>query len=196
MGHLWYSAFALLPLGRLDEAYSEWKRAAELDPTTPIVNVGPAMILVFQRQYDRAIEELQKTLELDPNYFWTHFFLGIAYTQKGDYGKAIAALDRGNVPGLREGHLGYAYAVSGQPEKARKLIEELQAGSHPEHLAPYHLAIIYFGLGEKDKAFECLDKACEQRSPQLWWIKTSPELDSVRSDRRFQNILRRMNLPL
>ena len=191
---MWYSAFTLISLGHMDEAYSEWKRAAELDPVTPIVNVGPGIVLVLQRQYDPAIEELRKTLELDPNYFWTHFFLGIAYMQKGDHGKAIALLDRGNVPCLREGHLGYAYAVSGQPEKARKLIEELQAGSQPEHLAPYHLAMIYFGLGEKDKAFECLNKACELRSPQLWWIKSMPQLDSVRSDPRFQAILRRMNL--
>ena len=196
VAHLWYSAWVLMPLGRLDEAFSEWKRAAELDPITPIVNVGPGLVLILQRHYDWAIEELEKTLELDPNFSWTHFGLGMAYTQKGDHAKAIAALDRGNVPSFREGHLGYAYAVSGQPEKARKLIEELQAGSRPEHLLAYHLAIIYFGLGETDKAFECLDEACEQRSPQIWRIKTLPitELDSVRADPRFQDILRRMNL--
>ena len=194
VGHLWYSAFALLPLGRLDEAYSEWKRAAELDPVTPIVSVGPGLVLWFQRQYDRAIEEVPKTFELDPNFFWAHFVLGEAYLQKGEYGRAIAALNRGNVPQFRDGHLGYAYAVSGESEKARKLIQELQAGSQPEHQVPYHLAMIYFGLGETDRAFECLEKACEARSTQLFWIKVLPELDSVRSDPRFQAILRRMNL--
>ena len=196
VGHLWYSVFMLWPVGRLDEAYSEAKRAAELDPVTPIVNIVPGGLRVIQRQYDRAIAELQIMFELDPNYFWTHFFLGMAYLQKGEYGKAIAALKRGNLPPLRDGHLGYAYAVSDQPEKARELVEELRAGSQPEHLAPYHLAVIYFGLEETDKAFEWLNKACDQRSPQLFWIKTLPELDSVRSDPRFQNILRRMNLPL
>ncbi len=194
VAHMWYSAFVLAPLGRLDEAYSEWKRAAELDPVTPVVNAGPGIILFLQRQYDQAIEEIQKILELDPNYFWAHYLLGEAYLQKGEYGKAIGAFGRGNVPQYRDGHLGYAYAVSGQPEKARKLIEELQAGSQPEHLAPYHLAMIYFGLGEKDKAFDWLNKACEQHSTQLFWIKTVPDLDSVRSDSRFQAILRRMNL--
>ncbi len=194
VAHMWYSAFVLAPLGRLDEAYSEWKRAAELDPVTPIVNAGPGVILFLQRQYDQAIEELKKTLELDSNYFWAHIILGMAHVHKGEHDKAIAAFGRGNVPQYRDGHLGYAYAVSGQPEKARKLIEELQAASQPEHLAPYHLAMIYFGLGEKDKAFDWLDKACEQRSTQLLWIKTLPELDSVRSDPRFQDILRRMNL--
>ncbi len=194
VGHLWYSVYMLWPVGRLDEAYSEAKRAAELDPVTPVVNACTGGLRIFQRHCERAIEELQKTLELDPNFFWTHFFLGMAYLQKGEYGKAIAALERGNMPAFRDGHLGYAYAVSDQPEKARKLIEELQAGSQPEHLVPYHLAMIHFGLGEKDKAFEYLDKACEARSTQLFWIKVVPELDSVRSDPRFQNILRRMNL--
>ena len=74
------------------------------------------------------------------------------------------------------------------------MIEELQTGSRPEHQVPYHLAMIYFGLGEKDKAFECLNKACDLRSTQLIWINLIPELDSVRSDPRFQDILRRMNL--
>ena len=194
VGHFWYGAFVLLPVGRLEEAYSAWKRAAELDPVTPIVSVGPGLVLWFQRQYDRAIEEVPKTFELDPNFFWAHFVLGEAYLQKGEYGRAIAALNRGNVPQLRDGHLGYAYAVSGESEKARKLIQELQADSQPEHQVPYHLAMIYFGLGETDRAFECLEKACEARSTQLFWIKVLPELDSVRSDPRFQAILRRMNL--
>lgn len=194
VAHLWYAAFALLPVGRLDEAYLESKRATELDPVTPIVNVVPALILLYQRKYDQAIEELRASLDLDPNFFWTHFWLGEAYLHKGEFGKAITALDLGNVPGFREGHLGYAYAVSGQPEMARKLIEELQGGSRPRHLLAYHLALIYLGLGEHDKAFEWLDKAWEERSPQLYVINCLPEVDKVRSDPRFQNLLRRMNL--
>ena len=194
VAHFWYATWVLVPLGRLEEAYSKFKRAAELDPVTPNVNVAPSLCLYLQRQFDRAIEEAQKALELDPNYFWPHFLLGETYLQKGEYGKAIAALDRGNLPPFRDGHLGYAYAVSGKPEKARELIEELQAGSQPEHQVPYHLAMIHFGLGEIDKAFEYLNKTWEMGSPQLWWIKSLPQLDSVRADPRFQAILRRMNL--
>ena len=194
VGHLWYAILALVPTRRLDEALTSWKRAAELDPVTPVVNLGPALILILQRQYDLAIEEVGKLFELDPSFHWAHYCMGSAYLQKGYYDKAIAALEQMNLPPWRDGHLGYAYGVAGQPEKARKLIEELRVGSQPEHQAPYHLAMIYFGLGELDKAFEWLDKACEQRSTQLWWIKVIPELDSVRSDPRFQAILRRMNL--
>jgi len=194
LAHLWYAVNALMPVGRLEEAFAEWSRAAKLDPVTPFVNAGPGWILFLQRQYDRAIEELQKTLELDPNFFWTNFFLAMAYLQKGAYNKAIALLQRENESNWRDGHLGYAYAVSGEPDKARELIEELLAGSQREHQVPYHLAMIYFGLGETDKAFECLATACELHSFQLFWIKVHPMLDSVRSDPRFQAILRRMNL--
>ena len=194
VAHMWYGILALLPAGRLDEGLAAWKRAVELDPVTPIVNFGPAFILMLQRQSDRAIEELGKVFELDPNFPWTRLCLGWAYLQKGDYDRAATELEQANLPPWRDGHLGYAYAVSGQAEKARKLIEELQAGSQPEHQTPYHLAMIHFGLGETDKAFEWLDKACEKRSTQLWWIKTLPELDSVRTDPRYQAILRRMNL--
>ena len=194
LAHLWYAVNALMPVGRLDEAFAEWSRAAKLDPVTPFVNAGPGWILFLQRQYDRAIEELQKTLELDPNFFWTKFFLAMAYLQKGAYNKAIALLERENESNWRDGHLGYAYAVSGEPDKARELIEELRAGSQREHQVPYHLAMIYFGLGETDKAFECLDKACELHSFQLFWIRVHPMLDSARPDARFQAILRRMNL--
>ena len=194
VGHLWHGILALTPTGRLDEALAVWQRAAELDPVTPVVNMGPALIPILQRQYDRAIEEIGKLFELDPNFHWAHYCLGSVHLQKGDYEKAIAALERMNLPPWRDGHLGYAYAVAGQQEKARKLIDELQSGSQPEHQVPYHLAMIYFGLGETDKAFECLTKACEHRSTQLWWIKVIPEFDRVRADPRFQAILRRMNL--
>ncbi len=171
VGHLWHGILALTPTGRLDEALAAWQRAAELDPVTPVVNMGPALILILQRQYDRAIEEIGKLFELDPSFHWAHYCLGSVYLQKRDYEKAIAALEQMNLPPWRDGHLGYAYAVAGQPEKAHKLIEELQSGSQPEHQAPYHLAMIYSGLGETDKAFECLTRACDQRSTQLWWIK-------------------------
>ena len=83
-----YATWVLLPLGRLDEAFSEYKRAAALDPVTPLLSVAPSMALFHQQEYDRVIEELQKTLELDPNIFWAHFLLGEAYLHKGEYGNA------------------------------------------------------------------------------------------------------------
>ena len=192
--HLWYAAWVLMPLGRLEESFAEFNRLAELDPVTPTNNFGGGLILVLQRKYDEAIEYLQSCLALDPNFFWAHFTMGLAYLHKGDYDRAIAAFHRGDAPQLRDGYLGYAYAVSGETEKAREMIEALEAGSQPEYLTPYHLAIIHLGLGEKEKALERLSEACDLRTPQYIFFKTGREFDSVRDDPRFQAILRRMNL--
>ena len=194
VAHLWYGVWVLLPLGRMEEAFAEFSLAMELDPVTPTINFIPGYTLVLQGQHDRAIEHLQNCMELDPNFFWTHFAMGMAYLHKGDYDQAIAAFHRGNVPQFRDGYLGCAYAVSGETNKARQMIEALQAGSQPEHFAPFHLAIIHLGLGEKEEALECLIQACDLRSPQFTVIHMAAEFDSVRADPRFQAILRRMNL--
>ncbi len=195
VSHLWYAIFVLQPTGRLDEAFAEWKRAADLDPVTPIVNLGPGVVLFMQRRYDEAARELRKLLDLHPDYFWYHHFLGRAYLQSGDYEKAIPALERGRSGPWGEGHLGYGYAVSGSPEKARSLIEKLtEECPLPEHRLPYHLGIIHLGLGEHEQCLDWLVKAVERRSTELFWIRTSPEVDGLRENPRFQAILRRMNL--
>ena len=194
LSHLWYAVVVLTSTGRLDDAFEEWKRAADLDPITPIVNLGPGAILFMQRRYDEAVVELRKLWDLDPNYFWFHHMLGRTYLQLGDYEKAIPALEQGRSAPFGEGQLGYGYAVSGNADKARKLIAELKASSMPEHRLPYHLAMIHFGLGEHEEGLDWLEQAVEQRSAQLLWILPSPEVDDVRDNPRFQAILRRMNL--
>ncbi len=195
VSHLWYAIFVLTSTGRLDEAFAEWKRAADLDPVTPIVNLGPGAVLFVQRRYDEAARELRKALDLHPDYFWFHHFLGRAYLQSGDYEKAIPALERGRSGPWGEGHLGYGYAVSGSPEKARSLIQKLEEErSLPEHRLPYHLGMIHLGLGEHEQCLDWLEKAEERRSTELYWIGASPEVDSLRESPRFKAILRRMNL--
>ena len=194
LSHLWYAIFVLGSVGRLDDALAEWKRAADLDPVTPVVNVGPGVAVFFQRRYDEAVVQLRKLLDLDPNYFWFHHMLGRAYLQLGDYEKAIPALERGRTAPFGEGLLGYGYAVSGDADKARQFIAGLKASSMPEHRLPYHFAMIHFGLGEHEEGLDWLEQAVEQRSAQLLWIRPSPEVDNVRDNPRFQAILRRMNL--
>ena len=196
VAHLWFSLNALLPMGRLDEALVQSRRAAELDPTTPMVGVCPSLIRIFQRDYEAAIAELEEAYALEPNLPWTPFLLGLAYLNTGHREQAIAALRRADLPPWRDGHLGHACARAGDEDGARKLIGELRAGSRPTHLVPYHLAMIHLGLGETDEAFEYLNEACDLRSPQLFWIKSLPlaEMDRIRPDARFQDILRRMNL--
>ena len=192
--HAWYGLLVLAPLGRFEEAFSEASRAAELEPVNPNISALVGAILVAQRKFDRACELLQKALELDPNHVSSQFFLALAYVGAADYGDAVAAYSRGNVPSYRDGHLGYVYAVSGDTDNARKMIAAIEAGSQPDYLVPYHLGVIYIGLGEIGKALECLSEACDLRGPHLFALPFFPQFDSVRDDPRFQAILRRMNL--
>jgi tetratricopeptide (TPR) repeat protein len=135
---------------------------------------------------------------MEPNYGLTHWYLGMAYEEKANYGEALAELQKGkdllkeNV-GV-EADIGHAYAVSGAKEQAQKVINELQELSNQRYVSSYHIALIYTGLGEKDRAFEWLEKAYEERSDLLVYLKVEPRLDSLRSDLRFADLLRRMGL--
>ena len=194
LASFWYAVWVMMPMRRLAEAQEQFGRAAELDPVTPTVNFAQGCMLVFRRQGDQAIKHLQAALELEPDFFWTHFTLGIAYLQQGEHTQAIASFQRGNVPQYRDGYLGYAYAVAGDTGKAREMIRDLEGGSQPEHLAPFHLALTHLGLGEKDEALALLEQSCALGSPQLMVWNGAPEFDSIRDDPRFQDILRTMNL--
>jgi tetratricopeptide (TPR) repeat protein len=162
------------------------------------MNVHLGWHYFYARQYDLAIEQFRKTLEMDPNYGLTHWYLGMAYEQKANYVEALAELQKGkdllkeNV-GV-EADLGHAYAVSGNREEAQKVMDELEELSKQRYVSSYHIALIYTGLGEKDRAFEWLEKAYEERSDLLVYLKVEPRVDRLRSDPRFTRLLRRMGL--
>ena len=190
----WQAIFVLVGTGRTIEAEAAARRAIEIDPISPTINIGPPLVLFFQREYQRAIEESKKVIELDPDYPYAHLFLGRSYIQQGEYEKGFASIDKAKLLTFREGHLGYGYAVSDRPEDAQKLLTELAEKSRPEHIAAYQIALIYSGLGENDRAFEWLEKACEQHSPQLVWLKLSPEFEPLHSDLRWNKLLTRLGL--
>ena len=198
MARHWY-AIHLANMGRHDEAIREARRAQELDPLTLIVNGTPAATLYLARRYDQAIEELQKLLEMDANFLPAHSMLAVAYVQKGMYDKAIVEyqkvidLLRGNLGAelAMKARIGHAYAVWGKKGEAIKILDELLKR---RDATPYSIAEIYVGLGEKDRAFEWLEKAYQERNVQMVSLKVEPTLDSLRLDPRFTDLLRRMNL--
>ncbi len=196
LAHLWLALNALLPMGRLDRALEASRRAAELDPVTPMVNVCPSMIRVFRREHAAAAAELEEADAYEPNLPWPPFLLGLARLNQERFEDAVDAFRRANLPAWRDGHLGYAYAKAGDPARAYEIIEQLESGSRAAHLVPYHLGMVRLGLGETERAIEHLLEACRMRSPQLFWIKTLPldELDRVRGNEGFRQILRTMNL--
>jgi TolB-like protein/Flp pilus assembly protein TadD/predicted Ser/Thr protein kinase len=199
--HEWYAAWYLVPMGRLQEAIAEEKRAQELDPVSVIINFELGIVLYYAREYDQAIEQFRKTLELNPNFRHAQTFLAVAYGQKGMYEQAVAGFQKsltvpeGTVwPPTRTG-LGYAYGVSGRKNEARKVLNELKQLARQEYVSAYDVALIYVGLDEKDLAFTWLEKAYEERSFGLSTIKAEPRMDSLHSDPRFQAMLRRVGLP-
>jgi TolB-like protein/DNA-binding winged helix-turn-helix (wHTH) protein len=195
--HQWYGGY-LSVIGRSNEAIAERKRAVELEPLSLVINFELGVAFYYDRDYDRAIEQFQKTLELDQNFAPAHNFLPAAYEQKGMYNEAIAEfkkaipLTAGSESSLSKAGLGHVYGLSGKKNEARTLLDELKQISAQEFLPATSVALIYAGLGEKDQAFVWLDKGFEQRAFQLQWIKLDPRWDSLRSDPRFQDLTRRM----
>jgi TolB-like protein/Flp pilus assembly protein TadD len=194
----WYGIFALAPQGRLDEALREAKKGRELDPLSPAPSSAVGMMICYQRDYDRAIKELQKTLDLDPNFAVGNLYLGKIYCEQGRTAEGIAALQSArNVMGdspFLIGMIGYYLAAGGDREEALKLLDHLKNLATQKYVPAQPFALIYSGLGEDDLAFEWLDKAYEERSSLLIWLKVDPTFDKLRSNPRFGLLLREMGL--
>ena len=185
---------SLAILGRSTQAIAEEKRALELDPLSLIANYSLGMAFYFSRQYDQAIEQERKTVDLDPNYVPAHRILGLAYLEKSMDKEGIAEFEEilAISPGSTVSGLGYAYAASGRRAEALKVLSGLIAISKQQFVPATNSARIYAALGENDKAFDWLGKGYEDRS--ITSIKVDPTYDPLRSDPRFTDLLRRMNL--
>jgi TolB-like protein/Flp pilus assembly protein TadD/predicted Ser/Thr protein kinase len=187
----------LLEEGRSAEALSQARTAQQLDPLSVLANDNLSAVLYFSGEYDQCIDQCRRTLELDPMSHQAHRHLGQAYAQKQLYAEAITELQKaielshGGDEALAE--LGYVFAVSGSKDKARSILQQLM---HPvdDHLSQYRLAIVYIGLRENDKALESLENAVRDRSPGVVHLKVSPPFLELRSNLRFQQLLRDMGL--
>jgi serine/threonine protein kinase/tetratricopeptide (TPR) repeat protein len=197
---LGYYSWFLAPMGRKDEALAQAKRSLQADPLSSMANLFVGSVLVFTRQWDPAIEQLRSAIELDPTFWFDHCFLGRAYEQKGRLPEAIAefqrALDLEKDNAEPWSSLGHAYALSGNRTEAQKMLDHLKELSAHTWVAPYNIAVIYAGLGEKDQAFAWLDRAYKDRSYYLAvYLTTDARMDSLRSDPRFGELQRRVGLP-
>jgi serine/threonine protein kinase/Tfp pilus assembly protein PilF len=191
--HQWYALY-LAYARRFDEAEATNKRALELDPLSLIINANRGLIMFTARKYEQAIIFSRKAIEMDENFYQAHADLGRAYLENGEHQKALAEMQEArrldDDPSVLA-FLGYAHAVLGDREKAEHLIRELNELSKQTFVSPFFVATIYTGLGEKDKAFEWLEKAYEARSYWLMCLNADPQFDSLRSDCRFTSLLRR-----
>jgi len=200
VAHQWYSGY-LQVMGRNSEMNVERKLAQELDPVSLTTNFALGLTFFFGRDYDQAIEQFQKTLELDPNFPPVRIFLPVAYEQKGMLDQAIAEFQKGLVPKesgdtyLTMAGLGHVYAVSGKKTEAQAVLNELKQRSQQEYVPANCIALVYAGLGEKDQAFAWLEEGYKQHSFQMQFLKLEPRWDSLRSDPRFADLIRRLGLP-
>jgi tetratricopeptide (TPR) repeat protein len=189
--HQRYSLF-LMQRGRTEESLSEIRRAQALDPLSLSISSSAGWRLLWAGRYDQAIEQLQKTLEMDSSFVPAHLYLGLTYEAKGNLRKATdelrkAALSDAGPDTLAS--LGHAYAVGTQAHQAQKILQELEKPSKRAYVSEYYMAIVYAGLGNKQRAFEWLAKGCEHRDIELVSLRADVQLNSLRSDPRFQELL-------
>jgi serine/threonine-protein kinase len=197
--HSGYATYLVL-MGRVQEGVAHAKRAVELDPLTPTRLHKIGFAYFFGRQYDRALQTYREAQEFDPDLDF-HFRFGLIYREKGRYEEAIAEflgpaegeVDRAHPHTL--GHLGNTYARAGRVREARECLRELKERLEEDIVGVYEVALIYAGLGEEDQAFEWLERAYEERNQGLIWMLVEPPLDPLRSNPRFEDLLRRMNFP-
>jgi len=196
--HQWYGHWYLLAMGRFDEAIAEGKRAQELDPLSLIINRDLGSNYLLVRQYDKAIEVLRKTIEMDQSFPNAHWTLSWAYALKGSFPEALAEYRRGQQLDDNPAQLGYLthlYAVSGQRDEALKTLDQMKELAKQRYIPAYSFVLAYAGLGEKDQAFAWLERGYQDRDPNMTYLKIDPFLDNLHSDPRFADLVRRIGLP-
>ena len=195
--HLWLALY-LAAVERIDEALAEIQLALELDPLSRVINLNRARILHFARQYDQAIARCLKTIEMFPDYLIAHRRLGMSYGEKGMFDKAEAefkkALSLSGNDAETMSAMAYAYAGGGRIDDARTLQQRLNELAVESYVSPYSLARVHIALEEFDEAFECLERTYQERHGILTYLMVEPVFDRVRSDPRFTDLLRRIDV--
>jgi len=198
MAHTWY-AEDLAAMGRFSEASAEAKRAQESDPVSLTVGAASGLVSYLAGQNDDAIASCKKAIEIDPSYPRLHFRLGNAYREKGMYQPALAEFIKavqlaggGDRYGDQyyEAAVGAAYAALGNTSEARKVLNRLIRRSKDRYVPAYGIALIYVGLGEREHVFEWLQRAYDERSTSMAYLKVDPAWNDLRSDPRFAAIAR------
>jgi len=198
IAHQWHG-YVLWKTGQFEVSIAEHKRALVLDPLSLAVNRNLGLAFFLARQYDLAIEQLGKTLEMDPGFVLTRDYLGLAYAKNGLYEEGLAECEKAAamipVSPYALSALGYVYAVCGKKTDAQNVLARLNELSEQKYVSSRFVASIFAGLSENDKAFKSLSAAYEDRSLEIGpGIKADPTYDSLRSDPRFLDLLRRIGL--
>jgi TolB-like protein/DNA-binding winged helix-turn-helix (wHTH) protein/tetratricopeptide (TPR) repeat protein len=196
--HNFYAGY-LMGLGRVNESIAAADRARELDPFSLAISAQRGFLLENARRYDEAIVQLRSVIEMDPNHYQAYWILGHTYAANKQFDEAIAASQKAvdlsdRTPGAL-GMLGLAYGLADRKEEANKILNELLKLNESRYVTPAALVNLYIGLGDKDRAFEWLEKAFQEKSNYVAYLKVFPIADPLRSDPRYADLLRRVGLP-
>ncbi len=187
----------LLELGRIEESFAAIKAAMEFAPLDLDINMYLGWHYLYAGRYEDAINQFRKTLELDPNFYRARLLLGMAYGQNGQVPTAIAEYKKAalleDTP-ISSGFLGQAFALMGEREAALSLLAGMLEQAKRTYVPPFAIALIYTGLGQRDAAFEWLEKAFIEHTQWQAWLKIIPEFDTLRSDPRLSDLLLRIHL--
>ena len=195
--HQWFGGGNLVALGRFEEAIAEGKRAEEIDPFSLIVITQLAGSFNYARRYDESIGQSRKAIELDQNFYIARMGLCQCYNGKGLFQEAIAECQRAraqNDDPYVFAYLIYAYARLGKRDEAMKALAQLNESAKHRYVSAYTFATAYAGLGDKDLAFQWLERSNADRAYEILWIKVDPLLDNLRSDPRFADLVKRVGL--
>ena len=186
-------------MGQFDRGEAEILKAQELDPINLNIKADVGWNRFFARRTDEAIAQLKQVVQMDPNFSIAHTFLAHAYEQKGMFDEAIReaqkAVELLDGSEHRLGNLGDAYARAGRKEDAQSILARLKKASRDHYISPYQTGLIYASLGQPDEALEWLERAYNDRFWMMAFLKVDPRWDSLRSNPRFIDILRRTGLP-
>jgi len=199
VAHHWYGSVLLAAQGRFDEALASEMRALELEPLSLVINSNLGFICYQAGRFDEAMRHLIRTLEMDDNFVYARFHLGLCHAHLGGYDNAIAELERameqsGGRGALIQAALGYAYGVAGRSDEALGILAQLQTFPMNRDVSPFYLAMIYSGLGQKDQALKWLESAYEERYNWLVWLRTEQMFESLRGEKMFIDLARRIGL--
>ena len=197
VAHQWY-ANLLTVLGRTQEAEEQIKISMGLDPLSMIARVVQPWVLYYGREYDRALGLIDDTIALDPNFSIAPYFKGWILQEQGDLENAIAALESAvelsNGSGITLAALAQARGLAGDIDSAREILDRLTNPELTPNPPAYEIAKVYLALGEKDELFAWLERAYERRANQIVFAKVDPQLDSIRDDDRYRDLIERLGL--
>ena len=194
VAHQWYGGY-FASIGHREEAVEERRIALELDPLSTPMNFDLGQAFYFRREYDKALEQFNKTLELDPGFPSAILYIPLVYSQKGMHEEAIGSVRQVPESSVGTAILGYVLAAGGREPEARQQLAELKRLRGRGYVSAVLIAYVHAGLGEKDEALAWLEKGYEERAHHMQFLKVEPRWDSLRSDPRFADVVRRIGFP-